>query len=73
MHLFQIAFLFKVNWRAGARRHVRRSFLRWPVSLAKFVFHEFQNLLVGDISRGGNHQVIGREPTWQNESSIFFG
>ena len=39
--------------------------------IAKLFFHKIENLLVGDISRGGDEEMIGGEPVLEASAQGF--
>src|SRR5467141_1967404 len=61
MHLFEVAFGFEMDGRTRARSSVALGGTRW-FHVAELLLNQFQHLLVSDVARSGDHQMVRREP-----------
>src|ERR1700686_3725220 len=61
MHLLEIAFLFEVHGSFGARSAVR-GVLAARLEMAKFASYQVEDLFVGHIAGGGDHQMVRSKP-----------
>jgi len=61
MDLLEVALRFQMDRSLCARRAVVRGRTR-GFHVAEFALNQIKHLLVGDVARGGDHQMIRREP-----------
>src|SRR5216684_7595204 len=61
MYLLEVALGFQMDGRLRARSAVAIGRTGW-LHVAEFALEQFEHLLVSDVTGGGDHQMIGREP-----------
>ncbi len=70
MDLFEVALGFETDGRLGGRSGVILERAR-GAEIAEFALDKVQNFLVRDVARGGDDEMIGREPVAESLDQMF--